>query len=300
MNCFRGRRRPSLACLASLVWLVCLSVMVVQAADPIRLTHDGRMKFTPVFVDGRESLTYVDFENPKVFRLRTMNWETKETKVIHEAAPAPEFDPAYSADGNYFSFLRATGGLQVSLVIRNRKSNEEVLIPPEPGFSGYRTPAIAPDSSHMLFSFANNFGQDIFRVEMNGQGRTALTGAKGINIWPSYSPDGKKVLFTSTRDGNYELYEMKPDGSDIKRLTDSPYQDIRGQYSPDGKQIAFVSHRDGNAEIYIANADGTELRRVTRHEERDDYPTWHPDGKHLVCVAERDGSHDLYLLPLSD
>ena len=73
MNCFRCSRRPLLACLASLVWLVCLSVMVVQAANPIRLTHDGRMKFTPVFVDGGESLTYVDFENPKVFRLRTLN-----------------------------------------------------------------------------------------------------------------------------------------------------------------------------------------------------------------------------------
>tara|TARA_B100000700_G_scaffold45288_1_gene47357 strand:+ start:398 stop:1264 length:867 start_codon:yes stop_codon:yes gene_type:complete len=282
------------------LFLVLLLQSFGQALEPIRLTTDGRMKFTPVFVDGGESLTYVDFENPKVFRLKSLDWKTKKETVIHEAAPAPEFDPAYSADGNHFAFLRATGGLQVSLVIRNRKSNEEVLIKPEPGFSGYRTPAIAPDSSAMLFSFANNFGQDIFRVDMKGEGRTALTGTKGINVWPSYSPDGKKVLFTSTRDGNYELYEMKPDGSEIKRLTNSPYQDIRGQYSPDGKQIAFVSHRDGNAEIYICAADGSGLRRITNHEERDDYPTWHPDGNQLVCVAEREGSHDLYLLPLEE
>ncbi|MBA61372.1 MAG: hypothetical protein CMJ76_03310 [Planctomycetaceae bacterium] len=287
MNCFK----------ALLLLLLCTSL---PAVEPVKLTDDGRMKFTPVFVDGDTRLTFVDFENPKVFRLKSMDWKTREVKVVHEAAPAPEFDPAYSIDGNYFSFLRTTGGLQVSLVIRNRKSNEEVVIAPEPGFSGYRTPAIAPDSSQMLFSFANNFGQDIFRIDMKGEGRTALTGTKGINIWPSYSPDGKKIVFTSTRDGNYELYEMKPDGSEIKRLTDSPYQDIRGQYSPDGKQIAFVSHRDGNAEIYLCNADGTSVRRVTNHEERDDYPTWHPDGNHLVYVAERDGSHDLYLLPLKD
>ena len=270
----------------------------LSASEPVRLTTDGRMKFTPVFVDGDTTLTFVDFENPKIFRLKTMDWKTREVKVIHEAAPAPEFDPAYSADGNYFSYLRTTGGLQVSLVIRNRKSQEEVVIAPEPGFSGYRTPAIAPDSSHMLFSFANNFGQDIFRVDMTGGGRTALTGAKGINVWPSYRPDGKKILFTSTRDGNYELYEMNPDGTEVKRLTDSPYQDIRGQYSPDGSKIAFVSHRNGNAEIYVCAADGSEVRRVTEHEERDDYPTWHPDGKHLVYVAERKGSHDLYLLSL--
>ncbi len=286
-----------MSCSKALLILLGL-VGILSAAEPIRLTDDGRMKFTPVFVDGGASLTYVDFENPKVFRLKSMDWQTREVKVIHESAPAPEFDPAYSADGNYFSFLRATGGLQVSLVIRHRKSGEEVIVPPDPGFSGYRTPAIAPDSSQMLFSFANNFGQDIFRIDMKGGNRTVLTENKGINVWPSYSPDGKKVLFTSTRDGNYELYEMKPDGSEIKRLTDSPYQDLRGQYSPDGTQIAFVSHRDGNAEIYICDADGTRVRRITEHEERDDYPTWHPDGKHLVYVAERDGSHDLYLLPL--
>ena len=283
-----------------LILVAMLLCPALNAAEPVRLTTDGRMKFTPVFVDGDTTLTYVDFENPKIFRLKAMDWKTRQVKVIHEAAPAPEFDPTYSADGNYFAFLRATGGLQVSLVIRNRKTDEEILVPPEPGFSGYRTPAIAPDSSQMLFSFANNFGQDIFRVDMKGGERTALTGAKGINVWPSYSPDGTKVLFTSTRDGNYELYEMKPDGSDIKRLTDSPYQDLRGQYSPDGKQIAFVSHRDGNAEIYLCNADGTNVRRVTNHEERDDYPTWHPDGKHLVCVAEREGSHDLYLLTIGN
>ena len=283
-----------------LILVAMLLCPALKAAEPVRLTTDGRMKFTPVFVDGDTTLTYVDFENPKVFRLKSLDWKTRQVKAIHEAAPAPEFDPAYSADRNYFAFLRATGGLQVSLVIRNRKTDEEILVAPEPGFSGYRTPAIAPDSSQMLFSFANNFGQDIFRVDMKGGERTALTGAKGINIWPSYSPDGTKVLFTSTRDGNYELYEMKPDGSDIKRLTDSPYQDLRGQYSPDGKQIAFVSHRDGNAEIYLCNADGTNVRRVTNHEERDDYPTWHPDGKHLVCVAEREGSHDLYLLTLEN
>ena len=131
--------------------LLGLWCITLQGAEPIQLTDDGRMKFTPVFVDGDLSLSYVDFENPKVFRLKSIDWKTREVRVIHEAAPAPEFDPAYSADGNYFSFLRATGGLQVSLVIRHRKSKEEVVIAPESGFSGYRTPAIAPDSSEMLF-----------------------------------------------------------------------------------------------------------------------------------------------------
>lgn len=259
-----------------------------------RLTNDGRMKFTPIFIKDGEELMYVDFEDPRVFRLKTMQWDNKSIKPVHDPVSAPEFDPAYSKDGKCFCFLRAVGGLQVALFVRNTQDNSEFKIDPLPGFSGYRSPAVAPDSSLVLYSFAQNGAQDIYAMDPDGSNRRAITGGKGINIWPSFSPDGSSVVFTSTRDGNYELYSMKPDGAEMTRLTNSPFQDIRATYSPDGSQLVFTSHRDGNAEIYIANADGSDPVRITNHEERDDYATWHPDGKSVVFVAERDGKHDLY------
>lgn len=288
MNCFKNPR-----ILFAFVVLHCASQFCVSQ-ELERLTDDGRMKFTPIFIKNGEELMYVDFEDPRVFRLKTMQWDNKSIKPVHDPVSAPEFDPAYSKDGKCFCFLRAVGGLQVALFVRNTQDNSEFKIDPLPGFSGYRSPAVAPDSSLVLYSFAQNGAQDIYAMEPDGSNRRAITGGKGINIWPSFSPDGSNVVFTSTRDGNYELYSMKPDGADITRLTDSPFQDIRATYSPDGSQLVFTSHRDGNAEIYIANADGTNPVRITNHEERDDYATWHPDGKSIVFVAERDGKHDLY------
>ena len=271
----------------------------LAAQEPTRLTHDGRMKFTPIFINRGEDLVYVDFEDPKIFRLKKLQISDGTIEPIHKTVSAPEFDPAYSADGKYYRYLKAVGTLSVGLVICSREEQNEIQLAPGSGFSGYRSPAIAPDSSQLLFSFAEGGRQDIFAVGIDGKNRRAITDGKGINIWPDYSPDGSQVAYCSTRDGNYDIYLMKPDGSDLKRLTTNRFQDLRPRFSPDGKQLAFVSHRDGNFEVYVMNVDGSGKRRITQHPERDDYPTWTPDGTSLVMVSEREGDHDLYQVQLA-
>ena len=266
----------------------------LAAVEPVRLTHDGRMKFTPVFINGGEDLVFVEIQDPRMYRLQRLKLAGGAVTPVHKTVSAQEFDPAYSADGKYYTYLKAVGTLSVGMVISSRKQTDEVQLAPGQGFSGYRNPAISPDSSLVLFSFAEGGRQDIFSVDIKGKNRTALTGGKGINLWPDFSPDGSQVAFCSTRDRNFELYLMKPDGSEITRITENPFQDLRPRFSPDGKRLAFVSHRDGNFEIYLVNTDGSNLQRVTEHEERDDYPAWNPDGKSLVIVSEREGEHDLY------
>jgi TolB protein len=266
----------------------------LAAVEPVRLTHDGRMKFTPVFINGGEDLVYVEIEDPRMFRLQRLQLADGAVEPVHKTVSAQEFDPAYSADGKYYAYLKAVGTLSVGMVISSRKETDEVQLAPGQGFSGYRNPAISPDSSLVLFSFAEEGRQDIFSVDIKGKNRKALTGGKGINLWPAFSADGSRVAFCSSRDGNFEIYLMKPDGSQITRITNNPFQDLRPRFSPDGKRLAFASHRDGNFEIYLVNTDGSNLQRITEHEERDDYPAWSPDGKSLVIVSEREGEYDLY------
>lgn len=266
----------------------------LAAVEPVRLTHDGRMKFTPVFINGGEDLVYVEIEDPRMFRLQRLQLADGAVEPVHKTVSAQEFDPAYSADGKYYAYLKAVGTLSVGMVISSRKETDEVQLAPGQGFSGYRNPAISPDSSLVLFSFAEEGRQDIFSVDIKGKNRKALTGGKGINLWPAFSADGSRVAFCSSRDSNFEIYLMKPDGSQITRITNNPFQDLRPRFSPDGKRLAFASHRDGNFEIYLVNTDGSNLQRITEHEERDDYPAWSPDGKSLVIVSEREGEYDLY------
>jgi WD40 repeat protein len=255
-----------------------------SSAEPKRLTHDGRMKFNPSFINQNE-IGFVDYEKPTLTIIKRLDLKDGRVTPLHENVDKQELEPAFWGDGRYSAFHRASGTLQTSGA----------------GFSGYRCPAFSPDGTLIIFSFADEGQQNLFTVNRkDGKDRKQLTKLNRINNWPNYSPDGKRIVFGSTRDGNFELYSMKSDGTDVVRLTENRFQDVRPKFSPDGKHIAFVSTRDGNHEVYVMKSDGSELQRVTRHEERDDYPEWHPDGKHLVMVCERKGSHDLYLVPITD
>src|SRR5262249_54061858 len=162
--------------------------------------------------------------------------------------------PAVSADGKAFAFLKTVGPLRVNLVIQDDLGAKLGEVPPGAGFSGMRSPAIAPDHAQVVYSFGEKGRQQLFSVRIDGGGRQALTDARGIKTWRAFSRDGRRIVFGSSRDGDFEIYSMNVDGSDAQRLTDSPGQDIRPRYSSDGKRIAFTSHRDGNANIYVMNA----------------------------------------------
>jgi TolB protein len=283
----------------SLAILCCLAVAIYQGASAgqlEQLTHDGRLKFSPVFRDGGKELVFVELVNPTLYQLRRLVLANGVNEPLQAASATSEFEPAWSADGECYAFCKTRSALSVSVVVCDKRGNKLGEILPGEGFCGHRSPALTADHSQLAFSYAEQGAQQIFSTRLDGSDRTQLTDSRGINNWPSYSPDGQAIAFGSSRDGNFEIYRMNANGSDERRLTDSPFQDIRPRFSPDGRRIAFTSHRDGNAEIYIMDADGRAPRRLTDNPERDDYPEWHPDGQRLVIVSERQGKHDLYLV----
>ena len=290
------RQIVSVVCQANLFlgW----NIVSALAAEPTRLTHDGLFKCTPVICSAGREIVYSEFTNPTLYRLMKLSIEEGITRPLHPEAQTSEFEPAFSVDGKLFAYLRTSGVLRVNLMIVGENGEKLGDIPPGPGFSGMRSPAISPDHSLVAYSFAERGRQNLITIRPDGTERQILADSTGINNWPSFSPDGRLITFASSRDGDFEIYRMNVDGNDIRRLTTSPAQDIRPRFSPDSKRIVFTSHRDGNAEIYVMNADGTEVRRITNSMERDDYPDWLPNGHQLVYVAEHNGRHDLSLVSI--
>ncbi|MDB5336239.1 MAG: exported protein of unknown function [Planctomycetaceae bacterium] len=277
-----------------------LSTTTATAAEPQQLTRDGRQKSSPVFRDGGKELVYAEFNDAALFQLHRLVLADGTNELLHAKSTSAEFEPAWSADGERYVFCKLRGVLSVGMIVCDRQGATLNEILPGGGFCGYRSPALSPDHSRLLFSYAERGTQQIYSSQLNGEDRKALTESTGLNNWPSYAPDGRSIVFGSSRDGNFEIYRMQPDGSDVRRLTDHPLQDSRPRFSPNGQRLAFTSHRDGNAEIYVMNGDGSNLQRITQNEGRDDYAEWHPDGKQLVIVSEREGKHDLYLVAVPD
>lgn len=292
--------RSSLASSQFLAVIVCTWTFTTgpgTAGAEQRLTTDGRIKSSPVFADrlGME-LVYVLQERPVQFRLMRLRLADQSIEPIHPQQTKTEFEPALSRDGNVLAYVQSRGNLSLALVIHDARTGKEVEIPPGAGFSGPRSPAIAPDGTRVLFSYPDQGRQRIYSVDLEARDQKTIIDSVGVNNWPDFSPDGRRIVFASTRDDDYEIYSAAADGSDVRRLTNSPRQDIRPRFSPDGSRIVFMSGRDGNYEIYMMKADGSDVRRLTNNPESDDYPTWHPDGKRLVIISERGGRHDLYLV----
>jgi Tol biopolymer transport system component len=280
---------------ATLVFTVALPAL---AAEPVALTRDGRFKLGPVFAGTGREVVYAELATPMLYRLMRLNANDGSIEAVHPDATTSELDPAFSADGKVFAFLKTVGTLRVNLEIHERSGAKLGEVPPGGGFSGMRSPAVSPDRQHVVYSFAEGGRQHLFQVRVDGSEKRTLTDSRGINNWPTYSHDGREIVFGSSRDGDFEIYRMPAGGGDAIRLTHTAGQDIRPKFSPDGKRIAFTSHRDGNAEIYVMNADGSSPQRITESPDRDDYPEWHPDGRQLVIVSERSGKFDLYLVAL--
>ena len=269
----------------------------VRAAEPRRLTSDGRVKRDPAFMGATGTdIVYSLLEKPSQLRLMKLTLPDAVSTPLHPNETRSEFEPAVSADGRCITFVQNRGNLSLALVIEDLQGSQSGEVPPGGGFSGLHSPTFSPDGSRILFSYPEDARQKIFAVDAQGKNRQTIIDSVGINNWPHYSPDGKQFVFSSSRDDDFEIYLARADGSEVRRLTDSPRQDIRPRFSPDGKRIAFTSNRDGNYEIYMMNADGSNVTRVTDHPEQDDYPAWHPDGRSLLMVSERRGQFDLYLV----
>jgi TolB protein len=297
MSCSeRSRRPPWYGCLRAV--LVALSAAAAaRAGEPARrLTTDGTLKLSPVFVSGGDDLVFSTHELPNLVAIVRLKLSDGSRERVHPTVVNHQFDPAYSRDGRWHAFARSATSPQTVLVIEDMEDKKQSVFQPRESRATARNPSFAPDGSRVVFSLSDVGGHQIVSVNVKGQDFKRLTDAAGMNAWPAYSPDGRKIAFGSSRTGDFEIYVMNADGSEARRLTHSQGLDARPAWSPDGTRLAFTSNRDGNYEIYIMNADGSSPRNATSHPAREDHAAWHPDGRRLVCVSDRDGGSDLYLM----
>ncbi len=279
------------------LWLCALTLapLSVHAGEPERLTRDGTLKFSPVFVDEGRTVVFATHETPNLVALRRWKLADESSERLHPSVTSHQFEPAFTPDGLWHCYAMSSGSPQLVLVIQDVANNKSVEYRPRDARATARNPSFSPAGSRVVFGLSDAQGHQIATVNRHGEDLRLLTRSAGTNSWPAYSPDGKQIAFGSSREGDFEIYVMSADGGEPRRLTHSPGRDMRPAWSPDGRQIAFVTVRDGDSEIYVMDADGSNPRNITRNPDRDDFPAWHPDGKRLVVVSTRAGDCDLYL-----
>src|SRR3989454_917201 len=161
----------------------------------------------------------------------------------------------------------------------------------------------AVSNGKIAFVSNRDGNNEIYAMNVDGNGQTRLTVNTAIDLAPAWSPDGTKIAFSTNRDGNYEIYTMNADGTGATRLTSNAAADSSPTWSHDGTKIAFVRGNLGFVtQIYVLDADlcheciGTGPTNLSQSASSNVEPAWSPDGTRIVFASDRDGNYELYAI----
>ena len=148
-----------------------------------------------------------------------------------------------------------------------------VVAPAPPRAFAQVTPPPQCEQGRIAFTrLEQGSGSEVFVMNADGSGQTALTNSPANDAAPAFSPDGARIAFQSDRDNPVntrpDIYVMNANGGNVVRLTNAAAADDAPEWSPDGTKIAFTSARDdtsglNHSELYVMNADGSGQTRLT-------------------------------------
>jgi Tol biopolymer transport system component len=186
------------------------------------------------------------------------------------------FDPCWGPGGSsiLYSSRRANGEEIYALELSTRREKQLT-----DSFWNSILPALSFDGSTIACA-RNKLGWDVYRMNADGSGITALT-AKGGNCRPDWSSDGKRIAYVSdSADGKGDVWIMDADGGNKIRVTgDDDSYDYNPAWSPDGKWIVYETARGSKSNpwsLAIISVGGGTPALLTPPGDNDRFPDWAP------------------------
>jgi dipeptidyl aminopeptidase/acylaminoacyl peptidase len=235
--------------------------------------------------------------------------------------PAPEYRPAWSADGSQIAFVKALNGTGTAIDVMGADGTGVRQVSSAEGGSDF-SPSWSPDGKEIVFAAIRNEDWGIWVVNADGTDEHRILG--GVGAWhaedPVWSPDGTLIAFVgnpSTPDYSPDdaVYVMRPDGSGIERLSnkdvdtygvagDIAWQPLMASESPTstslsdpipiesspghvsaltyGFESVWVASYAESQGGWITRLDPTTGEKVARISTGDVFPTWEIGGGGLT------------------
>jgi hypothetical protein len=192
-------------------------------------------------------------------------------------SPKSDEWPSWSPDGTRIALETQISTTQTKIALMSIYGQDRVELT-----DGYE-PGWSPDGTQIAYWTAsspndpNNF--DIYKINIDGTGKTRLTETPGPSLRqetsPDWSPDGTRLAYQY----NGQVWVMNADGTGEQQVTTGSPPDGGGlnpSWSPDGTRIAFERATlneticsPGNCftrtfwDVMTMNTDGSDIQNVT-------------------------------------
>ena len=195
------------------------------------------------------------------FSIWWLDVPTGKSSPIFQDQTFPSSAPAFSADGQWLSFISPANN---TIQIYNLRDAKNISIPI--GYQGLMPEIWSPASDSVLFwdavSPATGSSIHVRRYILNSGQKIDLGGTQDQTDYSaSWSPDGRWIAIDrnlSTSDNSRkgdQVWLVHPDGTQSHTILDEPdvsYTDLK--WSPDGKYLAYTRYsydNIGHSDVYV-------------------------------------------------
>jgi Tol biopolymer transport system component/DNA-binding winged helix-turn-helix (wHTH) protein len=176
-----------------------------------------------------------------------------------------DLNPAYSPDGRWIAFTRASETAVRDIFFMSTATGElHALTHDHMNIDSLTWTA---DSSFIIFSSNRGGKYGLWKIGLKGKTPERLTVGTEDAYQPAVGPRPSQLAYTQGSAIWSILRFQQSSGKETSVQSDavltSTQQDSAPSLSPDGSFFAFQSRRSGNQEIWVASQAGDQLRQLT-------------------------------------
>jgi Tol biopolymer transport system component/predicted Ser/Thr protein kinase len=263
-----------------------LYVKLLPSGDPVKLTHDGTVKMSPVFTpDGtRVAYTAIDVNG---------NWNTVTVPVLGGEPQLflPNSEGLHWIGDGRVLFSEIKQGIHMALetASESRSGERDIYVPPSTRGMAHFS-ALSPDGSKVLLTEMGSAGEFLPCRLLPFDGSSAgmqIGPPKGRCLDAAWSPDGKWMYLNLDFGEGFHLWRQRFPNGTPEQLTFGPTREDGIAVAPDGRAL-FTAVGNVRSSVWLHRPPDLDREVSTEGNSAD--PAFSPDSKKLYYLRLMQGT----------